>query len=978
MRAASFAMGNGMISEASWQTGGVSRNGDAPYAQGPMDQQSVESLLRRLVERVEESERRYSEALDELHARLDRLSQTTGAARTTGSSEEAETFNRLHSQVSSLARRFEQDAASPLDDFERLGKALSGGLDYGSGGMDASSGATDPFGSTAYGSLQPEPPIASGPPFSFAMPETAYSAPPVMPPLPSEDRDLDKRLVEMAQRLEHSIGAAMPISAIEALNTRLDQIGHQLSQALEAAPKPNTLEPIERQLSELSQQLGRAEGQLARVSSIESQLLKLIERVDVTPSRLEEVASKAASEAARLAAGEIKSSTAERLDAMHRDLMAMNDRTRASDDRLASAIAAVHESLKQLVQQAEQGTPSSAPQSKPRSSFAERVRAEAEKPLPPQPQPAMAGQRPLADMRMEKGAAPQNGDSNGDGGAGAKDKSLRTRLGAAIPDFQETEMAPAFGRAKRGQSEEHAFDLDVPEPRRSFTETGFDAEYETPADLVAAARRAAQAAALRAEERPGGSRVRRVPSTPMTATSAGAEIPSRRKRSVLIICAAVLLVISAALLYGRLRSKPVAEVAPPPAAEQSAPAPSGSRHGTPSPGAEQSAPAPAEPKAETPAPATSGSSELQPEAEESPDENAASDAGETGNFTEVAKSPYRPASAMAGEGSAEPQLASLKPTGPAALPPRVVFTIEDPTRAPAPAAPAEPSSPLVPASLPMPPVELGSVALREAASGGDARAQYAIALRYAQGQGIPQNLNDAARWLERAASAGLAPAQYRLAAMYERGQGVSKDLGRARSWYQAAADKGNIKAMHNLAVGASGRGGGQADYVLAAKWYGEAAAYGLADSQFNLGILAEHGLGMTKTLTEAYKWFALAAASGDAEAAKRRELVKAQLDFAGLAAAEQAVKAWTVKQAEPEANEVLEAAEWAEAAAANPSLVTRAQALLNKLGYEVGAPDGQMGARTRDAIRSFERRNGLEETGKVTILLVTKLERLTS
>ena len=751
-----------MISEASWQTGGVRRNRDAPYAQGPMDQQSVESLLRRLVERVEESERRYSEALDELHARLDRLSQTTGAARATGSSEEAETFDRLHSQVSSLARRFEQDATSPLDDFERLGKALSGGLDYGTGGMDIPSGATDLFGSTAYGSLQPEPPVASGPPFSFSMPETVYSAPPVMPPLPSEDRDLDRRLVEMAQRLEHSIGAAMPTSAIEALNARLDEIGHQLRQALEAAPKPNILEPIERQLSELTQQLGRAEGQLARVSSIESQLLKLIERVDATPSRLEEVASKAASEAARLTAGEIKSSTAERLDAMHRDLMAMNDRTRASDDRLASTIAAVHESLKQLVQQVEQGTPPSAPQPKPRSSFAERARGEVEKPLPPQPLARMAGQRPLADMRIEKGAAPLNGDSNGGTAAGAKDKSLRTRLGAAIPDSRETDVPPPFGRAKRGQPEEQAFDLDVPGSGRSLAETGFNTDFETPADLVAAARRAAQAAALRAEERPGGSRGRRVSSTPTT-TSAGAEIPSRRKRSMLIIAAAVLLMISAALLYGRLQSKP--EVAPPPAAEQGAPAPSGFRHGTPAPGAEQSAPAHAEPKAETPPTDRLGGYDGLPGSEESPPDSATSDAGETGKFTEVAKSRYRPASSMASEASAEPQLASLKPTEPAALPPGVVFTIEDPTKAPAPAAPA---------------------------------------------------------------------------------------------------------------------------------------------------------------------------------------------------------------------NEVLEAADWAEASAANPSLVTRAQALLNKLGYEVGAPDGQMSARTRDAIRSFERRNGLEETGKVTILLVTKLERLTS
>ena len=131
--------------------------------------------------------------------------------------------------------------------------------------------------------------------------------------------------------------------------------------------------------------------------------------------------------------------------------------------------------------------------------------------------------------------------------------------------------------------------------------------------------------------------------------------------------------------------------------------------------------------------------------------------------------------------------------------------------------------------------------------------------------------------------------------MYERGQGVANDLGRARSWYQAAAEKGNVKAMHNLAVSLSGREAGNLDYTLAAKWYAEAAAHGLADSQFNLGILAEHGLGMQKSLADAYKWFALAATAGDAEAAKRKELIKLKLDAASLAAAEQAIAAWTVQ-----------------------------------------------------------------------------------
>ena len=72
-----------MVSEASWHSG-AGRYGGAPSSEGPMDQQTVESLLRRLVQRVEESERRYSEALDELHARLDQLAQKTDAARTAG------------------------------------------------------------------------------------------------------------------------------------------------------------------------------------------------------------------------------------------------------------------------------------------------------------------------------------------------------------------------------------------------------------------------------------------------------------------------------------------------------------------------------------------------------------------------------------------------------------------------------------------------------------------------------------------------------------------------------------------------------------------------------------------------------------------------------------------------------------------------------------------------------------------------------
>jgi localization factor PodJL len=923
-----------MVSEASWQTGGLSGRGATPSVEGPMDQQSVETLLRRLVQRVEESERRYSEALRDLHARLDQLSQTTGAARSSGAFEDAETFDRLHNQVSSLARRLEQEASTPLDDFERLGRALSGELNAAAE-LAGMSTKPDLLSELAASSYRPSAPATHSSPFAYAPLEQDFTAPQPASPVPSEDRDLDRRLVEMAHRLEHSITTALPATALEALNARLDEISRQIADALDKGGKDISLDPVEHKLSDMAEQLGRAEAELAKIGKIETVLNQLIERVDGSAARMEEVAVKAASDAAQRVAEEAKlsSGTVERLDSMHRDLMAMSERSRANDDRLAGTIEAVHESLKKLVQLVEQNA-AAAVAPKPRVPFAERVRR-----LDPQEASAETPEKAPAVM-------------------GA---SLRNRLAAAIPDFQDSEAAPNFGRAKRAPLEEKA-----PQPKESTKSRPLakteDASFEVPDDLVAAARRAAQAAALKVEER-SGTRPRKLPGDGEAQAIAGTS--GKRGRSFLIIFAAVLLAVSALLLYSRLRTKPEPVVMPP-AAEQSAPLPPAATDESAAPDTDEGASAPAEPITETPPEGSTWAPEVKPNI----DGDAVGKMGEPGNFTDVAKSSYQPASANETIPAAQP--AALKPIEAPALPPGVVFTIEQP----GPGQPAPALSPL-PQSLPLPPEELGPAPLRQAAAEGDPRAQYAIALSYAQGQGTPQNLAEAARWLERAASAGLAPAQYRLGAMYERGQGVAKDLGRARSWYQAAAEKGNVKAMHNLAVSLSGRESGAPDYQAAAKWYAEAAAYGLADSQFNLGILAEHGLGMPKDLPRAYQWFTLAAKAGDAEAAKRSAQTKPRLDPAARAEVEMQVAAWTPKQALVEANEVVQPAEWADAsAAAGASLVTRAQTLLNHLGYDVGTPDGLMGARTREAIKSFERKNGLEETGKVTAPLVSKLERL--
>jgi localization factor PodJL len=204
------------------------------------------------------------------------------------------------------------------------------------------------------------------------------------------------------------------------------------------------------------------------------------------------------------------------------------------------------------------------------------------------------------------------------------------------------------------------------------------------------------------------------------------------------------------------------------------------------------------------------------------------------------------------------------------------------------------------------PAAIGGPRLRSAAAAGDAAAAYEVAVRFAEGRGVPANLEEAALWYERASSKGLAPAQFRFASMLEKGQGVKKDLAHARRLYIAAAGNGNAKAMHNLAVLYAEGIEGKPDYGTAAQWFRKASLRGIADSQFNLGVLAARGLGTEKNLLDAYKWFALAANQGDREAAKKRDEIAAHLDSTTLAAAQHDIKGFVIEPQPPEATVVPE------------------------------------------------------------------------
>jgi localization factor PodJL len=192
--------------------------------------------------------------------------------------------------------------------------------------------------------------------------------------------------------------------------------------------------------------------------------------------------------------------------------------------------------------------------------------------------------------------------------------------------------------------------------------------------------------------------------------------------------------------------------------------------------------------------------------------------------------------------------------------------------------------------------------LTAAATTGNARAQLIVGLKYLDGDGVPANEMEAARWLSRAAEAGEPVAQYRLGTLYERGRGVGADAAKAVRWYQAAANQGSRKAMHNLAVAYAEGAGVKKDFTEASRWFLRAAALGLSDSQFNLAVLYERGLGVPQNLVDAYKWYAIAAAQGDQESKTRLTTIASQLNSEERAAAQHAADIFRPGQLDAHAN----------------------------------------------------------------------------
>ncbi|MFK0162937.1 peptidoglycan-binding protein [Rhizobium sp. NPDC090279] len=472
------------------------------------------------------------------------------------------------------------------------------------------------------------------------------------------------------------------------------------------------------------------------------------------------------------------------------------------------------------------------------------------------------------------------------------------------------------------------------------------------ADYIAAARRAAQAAAMEVDQTQ-----RSTPASKKDAKKGGAF--SRFRRPILLAIGAVMLAVMAFPLVNTLTR---GQKAPPPAEVSTMVAPSD--------GATTNAVAantnPADSNQQQPATtnqaaasvaSTADTAQAQPAA--APADPAAAPAN--GHLTAAAP--------LDGNQTASETLA---PAGSAPSQQAAAFVQTNNPAAAGPAAtPAAPEI-AVPDGIQPP-------SLVAAAKSADPVALFEIGARYTDGRGVAADMKQAANWYQLSADKGYAPAQYRLASMYEKGNGVDRDLVKAKQYYEQAANQGNASAMHNLAVlYASGTAGPQA-YDTAASWFIRAADLGVSDSQFNLAILYARGNGVKQDLQESYKWFAIAAKSGDKDAAQKRDEVANAMKPADLEGARAKVDLWKAQSVDPKANGTDIPDEWTTGKGVNTAsidmkkAIRNIQAILNKNGFDAGAPDGAMGDKTVAALKSFQKSVGLPADGRVTDQVVKEL-----
>ncbi|HTS94315.1 MAG TPA: TIR domain-containing protein [Stellaceae bacterium] len=131
-----------------------------------------------------------------------------------------------------------------------------------------------------------------------------------------------------------------------------------------------------------------------------------------------------------------------------------------------------------------------------------------------------------------------------------------------------------------------------------------------------------------------------------------------------------------------------------------------------------------------------------------------------------------------------------------------------------------------------------------------------------------KNYPEAVRLYKQAAEGGNARAQNNLGYLYSHGLGVDLDYNESMRWYRMAADQGDPLGQTNVGVLYQNGWSVNQDYSEALRWYRKAADQGFALADYRIGLMYENGLGVSKNLLIARAWMREASDHGNEDAKK--------------------------------------------------------------------------------------------------------------
>lgn len=177
------------------------------------------------------------------------------------------------------------------------------------------------------------------------------------------------------------------------------------------------------------------------------------------------------------------------------------------------------------------------------------------------------------------------------------------------------------------------------------------------------------------------------------------------------------------------------------------------------------------------------------------------------------------------------------------------------------------------------------------ANQGDRNAQYNLAYSYANGFGLPKDLEKALLWYQKAAIQGDARAAFNMGVIYEK-DGDLRDYQLALRWYNVAANRCSIKAMVNIGSMYNQGLGVLQNKKKALRWNKRAAEFGDKYAQYKVGLRYWDQEIIPRDLEHAYMWLSLAGQQDHHQGYALREILVKNMTSSQISKSEKLAKEW--------------------------------------------------------------------------------------